>query len=85
MKAALSPREKRAITLWGGILVTLGLLDLQQRGASTLTEAHRAFYRRAGEKGWALGWGVFSIWFWQHVRKGAWSEWDKQRPCSGPR
>jgi hypothetical protein len=65
----LSAREKRALTLWGGILVTLGAFDAQQRGRSTLSEAHRAVRRRVGAKWWTVLWGSFATWFWWHVKE----------------
>lgn len=65
----LSRREKRAVSLWGGILLALGLLDYNRRGDSTLSEAHRALRRRVGNKGWTVLWGAFSLWFWQHVKE----------------
>lgn len=65
----LSDREKRACLLWGGLLAVLLGLDVQQRGASTLSEAHRAVRRRVGKKGWTVLWGAFATWFWWHVKE----------------
>lgn len=65
----LTDREKRAIALWATLLAVLGVLDYNQRGASTLSEAHRALRRRIGKWGWRLVWVSFALWFLRHVEE----------------
>ena len=65
----LNARERRAVSLWGGILLGLGLLDYNRRGDSTLSEAHRALRRRVGNRAWTVLWGSFAVWFWRHIKE----------------
>lgn len=67
----LNERERRALSLWAGIITALLAFDATQRGASTLTEANRAIYRRVGGTRWTVGWSSFAFWFVLHVKKGA--------------
>lgn len=65
----LNAREKRALAVWGVILSALGVFDASQHGASTLTEANRCIRRRVGLRRWTVGWSLFAVWFWDHIRR----------------
>lgn len=65
----LTERERRALKVWACVLGVLGAFDIQQRGASTLTEANRSIRRRVGLKRWTVGWALFAVWFWDHIRR----------------
>lgn len=71
MRLPLTPRERRALTVWGAIVSSLLAFDIQQRGHSTLSEANRCVRRRVGLGRWTVGWAVFAIWFWDHIRRDA--------------
>ena len=66
----LTAREKRALTIWGPLILLNAGLDIIERDKGTLSEAHRTLRRRISPWGWRVVWGTFAVWFWRHVEQG---------------
>lgn len=63
----LTPRERRALTIWGPIVLAFALLDTEEREKGTFSEANRCVRRRVGKWATRIGWGAAYLWWMGHI------------------